>query len=110
MADCHDVGADASPGQPEPSGARWAVPGVAVGSFPGAQLAAGALGQAAQGSTGDVPAVLEAACDRAVGEDPGREGGPLGTEPRRLAGRYLRHDAPYAVRLLAGAAAVRSRG
>jgi N-acetylglucosaminyldiphosphoundecaprenol N-acetyl-beta-D-mannosaminyltransferase len=28
----------------------------------------------------------------------------LGTEPRRLASRYLRHDAPYAVRLLAGAA------
>jgi N-acetylglucosaminyldiphosphoundecaprenol N-acetyl-beta-D-mannosaminyltransferase len=28
----------------------------------------------------------------------------LGTEPRRLAGRYLRHGAPYAVRLLAGAA------
>jgi len=28
----------------------------------------------------------------------------LGTEPRRLAGRYLRHDAPYAVKLLAGAA------
>ena len=28
----------------------------------------------------------------------------LGTEPRRLAGRYLRHDAPYALRLLAGAA------
>jgi N-acetylglucosaminyldiphosphoundecaprenol N-acetyl-beta-D-mannosaminyltransferase len=26
----------------------------------------------------------------------------LGTEPRRLAGRYLRHDAPYALRLLAG--------
>ncbi len=25
----------------------------------------------------------------------------LGTEPRRLAGRYLRHDAPYALRLLA---------
>jgi N-acetylglucosaminyldiphosphoundecaprenol N-acetyl-beta-D-mannosaminyltransferase len=24
----------------------------------------------------------------------------LGTEPRRLAGRYLRHDAPYALRLL----------
>ncbi|HET9517774.1 MAG TPA: WecB/TagA/CpsF family glycosyltransferase [Actinoplanes sp.] len=31
----------------------------------------------------------------------------LGTEPRRLAGRYLRHDAPYALRLLAGAAAKR---
>jgi N-acetylglucosaminyldiphosphoundecaprenol N-acetyl-beta-D-mannosaminyltransferase len=28
----------------------------------------------------------------------------LGTEPRRLASRYLRHDAPYAVKLLAGAA------
>ena len=28
----------------------------------------------------------------------------LGTEPSRLAGRYLKHDAPYAVRLLAGAA------
>ena len=28
----------------------------------------------------------------------------LGTEPGRLAGRYLKHDAPYAVRLLAGAA------
>lgn len=28
----------------------------------------------------------------------------LGTEPRRLARRYLRHDAPYALRLLAGAA------
>ncbi len=28
----------------------------------------------------------------------------LGTEPRRLASRYLRHDAPYALRLLAGAA------
>jgi N-acetylglucosaminyldiphosphoundecaprenol N-acetyl-beta-D-mannosaminyltransferase len=27
----------------------------------------------------------------------------LGTEPGRLAGRYLRHDAPYALRLLAGA-------
>jgi N-acetylglucosaminyldiphosphoundecaprenol N-acetyl-beta-D-mannosaminyltransferase len=27
----------------------------------------------------------------------------LGTEPRRLAGRYLRHDAPYALRLLAQA-------
>ena len=31
----------------------------------------------------------------------------LGTEPRRLAGRYLKHDAPYAMRLLAGAAARR---
>jgi N-acetylglucosaminyldiphosphoundecaprenol N-acetyl-beta-D-mannosaminyltransferase len=31
----------------------------------------------------------------------------LGTEPRRLAGRYLRHDAPYALRLLAGAATKR---
>ena len=29
-------------------------------------------------------------------------GAPAGTEPRRLAGRYLRHDAPYALRLLAG--------
>ncbi len=28
----------------------------------------------------------------------------LGSEPRRLAGRYLRHDAPYALRLLAGSA------
>ncbi|GGK92006.1 WecB/TagA/CpsF family glycosyltransferase [Mangrovihabitans endophyticus] len=28
----------------------------------------------------------------------------LGTEPRRLAGRYLRHDAPYALRLLSAAA------
>jgi N-acetylglucosaminyldiphosphoundecaprenol N-acetyl-beta-D-mannosaminyltransferase len=28
----------------------------------------------------------------------------LGTEPKRLASRYLRHDAPYAMRLLAGAA------
>ena len=28
----------------------------------------------------------------------------LGVEPRRLAGRYLKHDAPYAVTLLAGAA------
>ena len=27
----------------------------------------------------------------------------LGVEPRRLAGRYLRHDAPYALRLLAAA-------
>lgn len=31
----------------------------------------------------------------------------LGSEPRRLAGRYLRHDAPYALRLLAAAAARR---
>lgn len=31
----------------------------------------------------------------------------LGTEPRRLAGRYLKHDAPYAMKLLAGAAARR---
>jgi N-acetylglucosaminyldiphosphoundecaprenol N-acetyl-beta-D-mannosaminyltransferase len=31
----------------------------------------------------------------------------LGTEPRRLASRYLKHDAPYAVKLLAGAAARR---
>jgi len=31
----------------------------------------------------------------------------LGTEPRRLAGRYLRRDAPYAARLLANAAAQR---
>jgi len=31
----------------------------------------------------------------------------LGTEPGRLAGRYLRHDAPYAARLLANAAARR---
>jgi len=31
----------------------------------------------------------------------------LGSEPRRLAGRYLRHDAPYAARLLANAAARR---
>jgi N-acetylglucosaminyldiphosphoundecaprenol N-acetyl-beta-D-mannosaminyltransferase len=31
----------------------------------------------------------------------------LGTEPRRLAGRYLKHDAPYAMKLLAGAAAKR---
>ncbi len=31
----------------------------------------------------------------------------LGTDPSRLAGRYLRHDAPYALRLLAGAAARR---
>ena len=28
----------------------------------------------------------------------------LGTEPQRLAGRYLRHDAPYALRLLASCA------
>jgi N-acetylglucosaminyldiphosphoundecaprenol N-acetyl-beta-D-mannosaminyltransferase len=28
----------------------------------------------------------------------------LGVEPRRLAGRYLKHDAPYAMKLLAGAA------
>jgi N-acetylglucosaminyldiphosphoundecaprenol N-acetyl-beta-D-mannosaminyltransferase len=33
----------------------------------------------------------------------------LGTEPRRLAGRYLRHDAPYALRLLAQAPAQRAR-
>ena len=31
----------------------------------------------------------------------------LGTEPGRLAGRYLKHDAPYAMRLLAGAATTR---
>jgi N-acetylglucosaminyldiphosphoundecaprenol N-acetyl-beta-D-mannosaminyltransferase len=31
----------------------------------------------------------------------------LRTEPRRLAGRYLRHDAPYALRLLAATAANR---
>lgn len=31
----------------------------------------------------------------------------LGSEPRRLAGRYLRHDAPYALRLLAQAPAQR---
>lgn len=31
----------------------------------------------------------------------------LGTEPRRLAGRYLRHDAPYALRLLAASATTR---
>jgi N-acetylglucosaminyldiphosphoundecaprenol N-acetyl-beta-D-mannosaminyltransferase len=31
----------------------------------------------------------------------------LGTEPRRLAGRYLKRDAPYALRLLAGGAARR---
>src|SRR2546423_127315 len=34
----------------------------------------------------------------------------LGSEPRRLAGRYLRHDAPYAARLLANAAARRYGG
>jgi N-acetylglucosaminyldiphosphoundecaprenol N-acetyl-beta-D-mannosaminyltransferase len=33
----------------------------------------------------------------------------LGTEPTRLAGRYLKHDAPYTMRLLAGAAARRDR-
>lgn len=33
----------------------------------------------------------------------------LGTDPRRLAGRYLRHDAPYALRLLAQAPGQRSR-
>jgi N-acetylglucosaminyldiphosphoundecaprenol N-acetyl-beta-D-mannosaminyltransferase len=33
----------------------------------------------------------------------------LGGEPRRLADRYLRHDAPYAARLLAGAATRRYR-
>ncbi len=33
----------------------------------------------------------------------------LGTEPRRLARRYLRHDAPYALRLLARAPRRRSR-
>ena len=33
----------------------------------------------------------------------------LGTEPRRLAGRYLRHDAPYALRLLARAPRRRPR-
>jgi N-acetylglucosaminyldiphosphoundecaprenol N-acetyl-beta-D-mannosaminyltransferase len=32
----------------------------------------------------------------------------LGAEPKRLARRYLKHDAPYAVRLLAGAATRRS--
>jgi N-acetylglucosaminyldiphosphoundecaprenol N-acetyl-beta-D-mannosaminyltransferase len=32
----------------------------------------------------------------------------LGTEPRRLAGRYLKHDAPYAFRLLTKAAATRT--
>ena len=31
----------------------------------------------------------------------------LGSEPRRLAGRYLRHDAPYALRLLATSATTR---
>jgi N-acetylglucosaminyldiphosphoundecaprenol N-acetyl-beta-D-mannosaminyltransferase len=31
----------------------------------------------------------------------------LGCEPRRLAARYLRHDAPYALRLLAGSATQR---
>jgi N-acetylglucosaminyldiphosphoundecaprenol N-acetyl-beta-D-mannosaminyltransferase len=34
----------------------------------------------------------------------------LGAEPRRLAGRYLRHDAPYAARLLANATARRYGG
>ncbi|MFC4065503.1 WecB/TagA/CpsF family glycosyltransferase [Actinoplanes subglobosus] len=33
----------------------------------------------------------------------------LGVEPRRLAGRYLRHDAPYALRLLARAPRRRTR-
>jgi N-acetylglucosaminyldiphosphoundecaprenol N-acetyl-beta-D-mannosaminyltransferase len=33
----------------------------------------------------------------------------LASEPRRLAGRYVRHDAPYALRLLAGACAARYR-
>jgi N-acetylglucosaminyldiphosphoundecaprenol N-acetyl-beta-D-mannosaminyltransferase len=33
----------------------------------------------------------------------------LGTEPGRLAGRYLRHDAPYALRLLARAPVQRAR-
>ncbi|GAA0500523.1 acetyl-mannosamine transferase [Paractinoplanes deccanensis] len=33
----------------------------------------------------------------------------LGTEPRRLASRYLRHDAPYALRLLAQAPGQRAR-
>ena len=37
----------------------------------------------------------------------GRIGWPR--EPRRLAGRYVRHDAPYALRLLAGACAARYR-
>jgi N-acetylglucosaminyldiphosphoundecaprenol N-acetyl-beta-D-mannosaminyltransferase len=34
----------------------------------------------------------------------------LGTEPKRLAGRYLRHDAPYALRLLAQAPGQRAKG
>jgi exopolysaccharide biosynthesis WecB/TagA/CpsF family protein len=34
----------------------------------------------------------------------------LGSEPRRLAGRYLRHDAAYAARLLANATARRYGG
>jgi N-acetylglucosaminyldiphosphoundecaprenol N-acetyl-beta-D-mannosaminyltransferase len=34
----------------------------------------------------------------------------LGSEPRRLAGRYLRRDAPYALKLLARAPAQRVRG
>lgn len=34
----------------------------------------------------------------------------LVSEPRRLANRYLRHDVPYALRLLAGAAFARRRG
>jgi N-acetylglucosaminyldiphosphoundecaprenol N-acetyl-beta-D-mannosaminyltransferase len=34
----------------------------------------------------------------------------LGSEPRRLAGRYLRRDAPYALRLLAGSAGQRVSG
>lgn len=34
----------------------------------------------------------------------------LGSEPRRLAGRYLRHDAAYAARLLANATAKRYGG
>jgi N-acetylglucosaminyldiphosphoundecaprenol N-acetyl-beta-D-mannosaminyltransferase len=33
----------------------------------------------------------------------------LAGDPRRLTGRYLRHDAPYALRLLAGAALSRAR-
>jgi N-acetylglucosaminyldiphosphoundecaprenol N-acetyl-beta-D-mannosaminyltransferase len=33
----------------------------------------------------------------------------LAAEPRRLAGRYVAHDAPYALRLLAGACAARYR-
>lgn len=33
----------------------------------------------------------------------------LASEPRRLASRYLRHDAPYAMRLLAGSYAARYR-